>query len=364
MAPAGSACDNMLWWRMKTFRERVSIYSETTIGKVILPMCVEESPFELDIRRIVTDSDLDGVVTGAILRRWWSDADVIFGHPGELRAGVFDGVIDRFTAVCDLPLHHNCGLSIDHHQSNKPEEDIGDSMIIWRESPSAARIAYDVFSERVDLSDFESLLGWVDKLDSGGISQEEYLSDNPVLWLSRVIDAGEGVAMKVLEFLQEGVPVDEILSDSEVSEMILEKKREMGVLVSTIRDGMVIEDRMAIVRLDGTGIRSNGYQVTAMAGDKCDACMVIHGDLGASFGEGESYPVSASFYTNSFLHPDGGIYDLTALATRFDSDGGGHANACGCRIKPIEQLEVADREVSGEDISRNIAAWLQMWSER
>ena len=48
----------------------------------------------------------------------------------------------------------------------------------------------------------------------------------------------------------------------------------MGVLVSTIRDGMVIEDRMAIVRLDGTGIRSNGYQVTAMAGDKCD----VHGD--------------------------------------------------------------------------------------
>ena len=37
----------------------------------------------LDIRRIVTDSDLDGVVTGAILRRWWKDAEVVFGHPGE-----------------------------------------------------------------------------------------------------------------------------------------------------------------------------------------------------------------------------------------------------------------------------------------
>ena len=127
---------------------------------------------------------------------------------------------------------------------------------------------------------------------------------------------------------------------------------------------MLIEDRMAVVRLDGTGIRSNGYQVTAMAGDKCDACMVIHGELGAEFGDGESYPVSASFYTNSFLHRSGGIYDLTALATRFDQDGGGHANACGCRIKPIEDSELADREVSKDDISRNIAAWLQMWSER
>ena len=34
----------------------------------------------LDIRRIVTDSDLDGVVTGAILRRWWKEAEVVFGH--------------------------------------------------------------------------------------------------------------------------------------------------------------------------------------------------------------------------------------------------------------------------------------------
>ena len=353
----------MLRWRMKTFRERVSKFrNHHWCGH--LPIDVAEGPFDLEIRRIVTDSDLDGVVTGAILRRWWTDANVIFGHPGELRAGVFDEVIDRRTAVCDLPMHRSCGLSIDHHQSNKPDGDAGDSMIIWRESPSAARIAYDVFSERVDLSDFESLLEWVDKLDSGAISHEEYLADSPVLWLSRVIDAGEGIAMKVLEFLQGGVTVDQILSDSEISEIIIDKKREMGVLIASIRDNMLIEDRMAIVRLDGTGIRSNGYQVTAMAGDKCDACMVIHGDLGATFGEGDNYPVSASFYTNSFLHRSGGIYDLTALATRFDSDGGGHANACGCRIKPIDDRVVADRGVTEDDITRNIGAWLQMWSER
>ncbi len=327
-------------------------------------MDVAEGVFDLEIRRIVTDSDLDGVVTGAILRRWWTDAEVIFGHPGELRAGVFDDMIDRWTAICDLPMHRNCGLSIDHHQSNKPEEDVGGPMVIWRESPSAARIAHDVFSKRVALDDLQSLLEWVDKLDSGAISHEEYLSDNPVLWLSRVIDAGDGVAMKVLEFLQDGVTVDQILSDPEISDIIIHKKREMDELIAAIRDGMLIEDRMAIVRLDGTGIRSNGYQVTAMAGDKCDACMVIHGELGATFGEGSNYPVSASFYTNSFLHRSGGIYDLTALATRFDPDGGGHANACGCRIKPIEDQEIEDREVSKEDVSRNIAAWLQMWSER
>ena len=101
-----------------------------------------------------------------------------------------------------------------------------------------------------------------------------------------------------------------------------------------------------------------------MAGDECDACMIIHGELGADFGDSGRYPVSASFYTNSFLHRRGGIYDLTALATLFDSDGGGHANACGCRVKPIESGVVVDREVSEDDIERNISEWLKMWSKR
>ena len=99
-------------------------------------------------------------------------------------------------------------------------------------------------------------------------------------------------------------------------------------------------------------------------GDDCDACLVVHGDVGASFGEQERYPVSASFYTNSFLHTAGGLYDLTRLATRFDPDGGGHANACGCRIQALEAGTKVDRVVTEGDIEANLAAWLEMWAER
>ena len=100
-------------------------------------------PLDLEIRRVVTDSDLDGVVTAAILRRWWKEAEIEFGHPGELRAGLLDSKIDRWTAVCELPWHPNCGLSIDHHQSNKPSGiDESESVVIWRDTPSAARIAF------------------------------------------------------------------------------------------------------------------------------------------------------------------------------------------------------------------------------
>ena len=349
---------------MKTFRGTIR-RCETTIDMFLDPVSMELEPLDLEIRKIVTDSDLDGVVTAAILRRWWEGAEIVFGHPGELRAGIFDDRIDQWTAICDLPSHPDCGLSIDHHQSNRPKDlDSAMPVVIWRESPSAARIAFDLVSKRVDLSDLVDLLYWVDKLDSGGVSREEYLSEVPALWLSWAIDAGEGTAMMILESLQEGVPLGDILANPEIAPIVEDRRRQKNALYGEIRDRMRIVDRLAIVRMEGLGIRSNGYQVTAMAGDDCDACMIIHGDVGASFGEEGRYPVSASFYTNSFLHPKGGVFDLTLLAKSFDKEGGGHANACGCRIKPITGLDNGNRMVSEDDIESNITAWLEIWAGR
>ena len=325
---------------------------------------MEKDPLSLDIRRIVTDSDFDGVVTGSILKRWWPDSEVIFGHPGELRAGLMDHLMDRKTAVCDLPSHPNCGLSIDHHQSNKPTGAENGVVSVWRATPSAARIAHDLLKNRIDLSDLDDLLVWVDKLDGGSVTRDEYLSDNPAVWLGRVIDVSEGVAMTVLEGLQRGDKIDQILKIPLISRKLRERKSEREKLTEIIAERTVVIDRIAIARLDGLGMRSNGYHVTAFAGDSCDACIVIHGDIGASFGDDTGYPVSASFYTNSFLHREGGIYDLTGLATHFDPDGGGHENACGCRIKPLDKGRVSNRNVTEEDVKENISEWLRLWSER
>jgi len=185
-------------------------------------------PSDLEIRRIVTDSDLDGVVTAAILRRWWTDAEVVFGHPGELRAGLFDDLIDEWTAICDLPMHPKCGLSIDHHQSNRPGGNESRAMVVWRDSPSAARIAYELFHELINLSDLEDLLDWVDKLDSGSISHEEFLSDAPAIWLSRIVDSGEETAAWILDQLSQGATTEEILADSKISKLVAEKEEEIA----------------------------------------------------------------------------------------------------------------------------------------
>ena len=319
---------------------------------------------ELKVEKILTDGDLDGVLCGAILLRAFPDANIKFGHPGALKDGMLDYWIDSSTAICDLPHHPSCGLSIDHHLSNKPSENERRANRIWRSLPSAARVAANLFKDRLDLSDLESALYWTDKLDSGDITRNEYLSDEPMVWIGRCLGVSEGVALRVLGLFSEGYSIDDIVDDVLVSDAISTRKTENEILAREIENRMESIDRMAIVRMNDLGMRSNGYAITAFAGDDCDACMIIHGSLDGSFDNGLDYPVSASFYTNSFLHKNGGLFDLTKLAKRFDVDGGGHRDACGCRIKPLENGLPVERRIEQHDIEQNIREWLKIWNAR
>ncbi len=319
----------------------------------------------LNIKKIVTDSDLDGVVTAAILKRYWEDAEVVFAHPGELRSGNLDNIIDNHTAICDLPRHHKCGLNIDHHHSNRPNIDLNFKGVdIWRDAPSAARIAYDLLSDIIDLSDLKELLLWVDKIDSGNITKEEFLSDGDMFTLSKLIGINSDINIQILNFIKSGVALKDIFSHKDIAFYLNEIKENRRKIKNLIKTNLMIVNRLAIVRFDESGVRSNGYDITAEAGDKCDACIVIHGKIKGDFDQVDGYPVSASFYTNSFLHKDGGIYDLTKLAKRFDKDGGGHPNACGCRIKPLEKGELINREVNSADIEKNLKVWIKMWNNK
>ena len=315
---------------------------------------------DLEITRILTDSDLDGVLSGAILLRRWPEAEVVFGHPGALKNGLYDDFINNQTAICDLPYHPKCGLSIDHHLSNKPESE--SEVRVWEAAPSAARVAANLLGHLIDLSDLSEALEWTDRLDGGKVTREQYLSEEPMVWIGRSIGVGDEIARTVMRLFYSGLSPYEISETDVVKGAIAQRKKESAILKLEIEERLEIVDRLAIVRMHGLGMRSNGYAVTAYAGDACDACLITHGDLGVSFGEEDGYPVSASFYTNSFLHKEGGIFDLTTLATRFDPDGGGHKDACGCRIKPLEGSSVVDREVTEEDIESNIRKWLHIWS--
>ena len=52
---------------------------------------------------------------------------------------------------------------------------------------------------------------------------------------------------------------------------------------------------------------------------------------------------------------------LSKLAIALDSTGGGHANACGCRIQPRDS---STGKLTQLDKQYNLEKWLELWADR
>lgn len=317
------------------------------------------------IVRVVADSDLDGLMAAAVLKASKPEIEVHFAHPALLRSGTLDHLIDRQTAICDLPFHEDCGLYLDHHLTNRPNEEqqakfeSEGGICHWRDTPSAARAAYDLMKNELDLSHLEDIMPMVDALDSGGISLDDFMNDGPIIRLSRSLSISDPDYMQVvLNQFASGIALNEILESHEIRLSRLSEERKTQA--AFVKANTKIIDRMAICDLSETGVRSNGYLVTALSGPEAIACCVIHGYIDGTIEDANRPALGASFYANSFRGEDN-PYDLSMLATLLDETGGGHANACGCRIQPSDATK---RSLNDCDKDYNLEKWLELWSDR
>ena len=321
----------------------------------IVPLRREEVPH---YTRILADSDMDGLFGAAVLKAFRPDAAVMFSHAAALRGGLNDGDIDRNTVLVDLPFHPACGWYVDHHLTNRPDEQEASSFAAdggtqhWEATPSAARLAYELLVDITDMEHLTPMMPVVDALDSGGISKEAFLEDGPLLQLSRTCTSRDPVYMEhLVELLAGGADFEALMADPTVKERCQQAKEERTAVQHHVEANTTVVNRLAVCRMDESGFRSNGYLVTAWAGDRADACCIVHGFADGDLNVPDRPPLSASFYANSFLPNGQGRYDLSRMATALDPTGGGHANACGCRIQP-------------PGLEANMAHWLDMWAKR
>lgn len=130
--------------------------------------------------RLVTRSDFDGLVCGALLK----EAGVIdhwkFAHPKDLQDGLVE--INSDDCLANVPYVEGCGLWFDHHSSEWERKQLegkykGES----RMTPSCARIIYDYYGGRERFSHFDEMMEAVDKVDSGNLTIEEV--QNPEGWI-------------------------------------------------------------------------------------------------------------------------------------------------------------------------------------
>ncbi|MCH1616145.1 MAG: hypothetical protein L7R83_01385, partial [Candidatus Poseidonia sp.] len=278
----------------------------------ILPLSIDEVP---PYRRIVADSDMDGLFGAAVLKAFRPEATVTFTHAAALRAGLVDETIGRDTVLVDLPFHPACGWFVDHHLTNRPDESEATMFEAkggtqhWEATPSAARLAYELLADITDMDHLAPMMPVVDALDSGGITKEEFLADGPLLQLARTCTSRDPEYMAhLVNLLANGASFEALLSDPIVKARCQEAAKERNVAQRHVEQNTTVHDRLAVCRMDETSLRSNGYLVTAWVGDAADACCIVHGYADGDLETPDRPPLGASFYANSFLPNGQGRY--------------------------------------------------------
>jgi len=143
--------------------------------------------------RLITRSDMDGLVCGVLLKELGIIDDVTFAHPKDMQDGLIEVTADDITT--NLPYVDGVYMAFDHHSSEVSR--VGgqrDNHIIDAKAPSAARVVYDYFGGKAKFPKIsDAMMVAVDKADSAAFTREDVLEPQGWELLSFLMDARTGL---------------------------------------------------------------------------------------------------------------------------------------------------------------------------
>ncbi len=143
--------------------------------------------------RLVTRSDLDGIVCAVILKELNLIDEIVFAHPKDMQDGKVP-ITDR-DITANLPYVPGVHLAFDHHYSETLRvQSNPENLIIDPEAPSAARVVYNYYGGKMNLPQLsQDMLAAVDKSDSAQFSLTDILEPQGWDLLSFLMDARTGL---------------------------------------------------------------------------------------------------------------------------------------------------------------------------
>ena len=130
--------------------------------------------------RLLTRSDMDGLVCAVLLKELDMLGEISFQHPKDMQDGLV-AVTER-DILTNLPYVPGCGMCFDHHASEslRNEGKPTPGYILQPDAKSAARVVYDHFGGRARFPRVsDAMMEAVDKADSAGFNRDDVLHPKP-----------------------------------------------------------------------------------------------------------------------------------------------------------------------------------------
>lgn len=144
--------------------------------------------------RLLTRSDMDGLVCAVLLKEMGMLGEIVFAHPKDVQDGKV--AVTENDIITNLPYVPGCGLCFDHHaseavrNSGRPTP----NYILEPEAKSAARVVYDYYGGKARFPKIsDEMMEAVDKADSAGFSVDDVLEPKGWELLSFLMDARTGL---------------------------------------------------------------------------------------------------------------------------------------------------------------------------
>ena len=303
--------------------------------------------------RLLTRSDMDGLVCAVLLKELGILGEIEFHHPKDVQDGKIS-VTDR-DILTNLPYVSGCAFCFDHHASEALRNDgrATPGYILKPDAKSAARVVYDYYGGKAEFPHIsDTLMDAVDKADSAGFSKEEVL--NPKGWelLSFLMDARTGLGrfrdfrvsnyllMMMLIDCCRDLSIDEILALPDVKERVdcffaqHELFRAQINRVAEVHDNLVVLD----LRQEETIYAGNRFIVYALF-PQCD--LSLHVMWGRE-------KMNTVFTVGKSIFKRGNRIEIGELMLSYG--GGGHHAAGTCQ-GPNAAAESMKKEIIGDLVS-------------
>lgn len=211
--------------------------------------------------RLMTRSDFDGLISAVLLKHLGIMDEWKFVHPKDVQDGLVQVTKDDILA--NVPYVPGVGMWFDHHSSEKERLRFDYKFEGASElKPSCARVIWDYYGGNDKFPDrFQQMMEYVDRCDSGQLTQDEIL--HPKLWvlLSFIMDPRTGLGrykdyrisnyslmMKLVEWCGT-MPIHEILAQPDIQERI-ERYHEQNKLFSDqLKRCTTIHKNLAVIDL-------------------------------------------------------------------------------------------------------------------
>ena len=293
--------------------------------------------------RLITRSDMDGLVCGILLKELGIIDDIMFAHPKDMQDALIEvGPNDIST---NLPYVEGVHIAFDHHASEAERvKGNPENHIIDVDAPSAARVVYDYFGGAEAFPRVSNdMMVAVDKADSADFTKEEILSSSSWGLLSFIMDARTGLGrfrdfnisnyqlmMKLIDFCRDHNDINDILDLPDVKERVdtyfehQVKCREQIERCSNVHNNLVVLD----LRKEDTIWAGNRFIIYALF-PQCNISIHI------LWGKNKQNTV---FATGKSILDRSSKTDIGVLM--LEHGGGGHHAAGTCQVTNLQAEEV------------------------